>query len=311
LLTIESVDQAAAGHFGGGGRSFGGGARAFHGGGRAFHGGGRAFHGGGRAFHGGGRSFGGMHRMSRPVGRSAPRTFATRHTPAVRYASNPGIKHVNVVKNTGTHVNVGSAGLRHGPGNRLAGGPTGMGKLGSGAGGTGTVVINTGPGFIPRGPVITTGPAYVPASVPPRVYADQTPATPQSDPPPPPRRPRVGQSPPDPEIPPATVLSPGPRQLPTPMPCPTIKVVLASHTSSLNAINARLAKISTEVAITQQTRDERLRAAKSDQERAEITAGYMRDLKDYATEVLQLRQDRKPLEADIETLNQWSFTNCQ
>src|SRR5262245_39977292 len=108
LLTIESVDQAAAGHFGGGGRSFGGGARSFGGHARSFGGGARSFHGGGRAFHGGGRSLAGMHKMSRPVGRGAPRTFATRHTPAIKYASNTGgIKHVNVVKNTGTHVNFG------------------------------------------------------------------------------------------------------------------------------------------------------------------------------------------------------------
>jgi hypothetical protein len=97
------------------------------------------------------------------------------------------------------------------------------------------------------------------------------------------------------------------------MPCPTIKVILASHTAYLSRMKAQLAQVSIDLASTQSVRDRRLQAAQSDQERAQINAGYMRDVAAAAEESLRLRRQLKeeqgPLEADIEQLNQWSITN--
>ena len=180
---------------------------------------------------------------------------------------------------------------------------------------TGPVVIRTGPGVIPTRP-------YVPAAGIPRaapIYPDETPPVPTpvpaatpSDPlpPDPPRRRRGAPPTPDDEIPPATTLSPGPRQG-IPIPCPGIKVALAGYTSDLNAVKATQAKIANDLATTRQTRDDRLQTATSDQQRAEINAGYMRDLAAYAQQSLEQKQEQQVLETIIETLTQQSFTNCQ
>jgi len=95
------------------------------------------------------------------------------------------------------------------------------------------------------------------------------------------------------------------------MPCATIRVALNGYTSDLSAVQAQLAKIANDAATTRQTRDARLAAATSDKERAEINAGYMRDLADYAAQSAAQREEQRVLQSIIETLNQQNFTGCQ
>jgi hypothetical protein len=282
------------------------------------------------AYRGGpGRSVG--HSMARSPARSVARHVNVRRTSVTRHVS---VSRTSVTRHV--HVRPPNIGIRktvtvHNPGG-LKAGPAILRNGPRVVNPTGPVVITTGPGVIRTGPgVLRTGPGVIPtgpdapAAVIPRatrIYRDEAPpaqppapavaATPPSDPPPPdpPRRPRASPPPPDDAIPPVTTLSPGPRQR-IPMPCPGIKVALASYTSDLNALKVTLAKIANDVTITRQTRDQRLLAATSDTERAEINAGYMRDLAALAAQSLEQRQEQQVLETIIETLTQQSFTNCQ
>lgn len=87
-------------------------------------------------------------------------------------------------------------------------------------------------------------------------------------------------------VPPASVFSPGPRQLPPPSTtaadCIRIRTQIAAWEQQRAETNGDLAKVQQDVETTRSTRDARLAAATTPEEKQSIMQGWQRDLAEYA-----------------------------
>ncbi len=217
-------------------------------------------------------------------------------------------KKMGTAPGTGKKIGTGP-----GTGKKIGTGPSTGKKIGTGPGtgtGTGKKKIGTGPG---TGKKTGTGPDK-PKKVakdkmgPPTTSNSPDPKKPDTkkkpDPPEPNPPPTVvvipgGGLPTPPvlipsEIPPASVFSPGPMQLPPPPPaaeCAQARASLNAWNDMLRDANTRLASIQNDVNTYKQTRDDRLSAAKTDEERQQIMQGWQRDLAGFAKDSADVKTE--------------------